>query len=332
MGTEFVTNKRIICMKAEVTPGTAVSLASADFDVRLRGTEVQWEIPPDQEDAKFATGDHAEDPSVPGIKTGSITTEFKVCPTATIATVNPKYFKVLQACGCSVVDYTTVGMSCVGLAAADAVTATVGVYDVARGATPVAKSVVLAGCMGDFTIGASDVGQPITGKVTFKGKFSGHADVANGSIPALTSPDSTSAQAFIGGTCTIGAVSGLKCQSFEFSAGNGVEMVKDVADATGVVYATVAKRNPRLKLTVLQDVLATFNPKTLIETPTTQTITIVCGQFSLVIPVAQLTACQTVDVAGTVGYELSYRALRNGTTVAALAAEATYEILHGARA
>jgi hypothetical protein len=78
--------------------------------------------------------------------------------------------------------------------------------------------------------------------------------------------------------------------------------------------------------------MAVFNPKTLTETPTMQTITIVAGQFTLTIPVAQLTAANIVDVGGTVGYELSYRCLRNGSTVAALSAETTWEVLHGARA
>jgi hypothetical protein len=327
-------------VKAEVTPGTPVAIASADFDVRMRSTEITYEHAMDDENSKFARGDHGEDVAIAGIRTGTASAQIKICGVANIATDTPKWFKPLIACGLKAHSYTTTGKALRPVAEADCNTVTVEVIDIACGAAPVATKEQLAGCSGTLTIGAEGPGMPVMAQIEYSGKYTASADVANANIPALTSPSTVNAVPFLNAAVTITPLGGsaytCKIQNFSLDTGNTVAAVQDASQATGIIYNAVRSRAPRLAMQILRDTIALFDYKGLIEARTLCQISIAIGtgsnRIELTVPNAQLIASPSTDVEGTVGLDLSWRCLPNDARIAALTNEQCWELLVGARA
>ena len=338
-----VTNKRIMVVKSEAIPGTAVSLASADFDVRLRATEVQTQAEADDENSKFANGGHGEDLAIVGIRSGTLKASCKITGVSAIATDTPKWFKVLKGCGLVEKNYGTapiIGRALQPLAVGDCQTLTGRIFDIECGASPVAIAEELSGMMGTLVIGAESPGKPVLAEIEFSGKHTAQVDVANTSIPVLTAPSTVEALPFLSVAVTItprgGPAYTAKGQMFSLDTGNTIAAIKDSAQATGIIYNSVRSRAPRLSLQFLRETAALFAAKSIRDNGTLCAITIAFGsggkKFELNIPNAQVTSYSIDDVDGTDAYTISARCLPNNGTVAAIIDEACWELLIGARA
>jgi hypothetical protein len=103
MGIQNV-NTRIMVGKLEGTAGTAESLLSADFDVKLMAPECAIEIQYDDEAAKFASGDHAADYAIPGKRSVTPKATHRLAWSGSYATA-PNAFKFARGCGHKLVEY-----------------------------------------------------------------------------------------------------------------------------------------------------------------------------------------------------------------------------------
>lgn len=322
--------KKILVFKRESVAGTPETLANSDFDVRAREVEMTPDIQGGDEDSKYVTGDYGEDIAISGIQGASITTMTKMSQASAIDSA-PKWGKLAEACGLVGTSYAGVGYGFEPLQAGDKQTLTMQEIDISDDGTPVGLASSFAGVMGNMTIGAEGVGAPIKLNYELKGKFSGISDIANGSIPVLTSPDTTIGAKFMNGTATIWGQT-LCVQSFSLNLGNTTEYLPCPSEQTGIFYTSITNRQPRLTMTLIAPPSSVFNPFTEITTEQEEAILLTFGGYSLEVPRGQILSYSKTDLNGRVGYELTIKLNRNAGADPSLADESTFRLLQGADA
>jgi hypothetical protein len=330
----FVSNLRFAILKAESTPGTAVTPVSADFNTRFYEVEFTPNLPVDDENSKFGTGDHGEDEAIPGSQAASVRLRTKVSWGGS-AIVEPDWWKLLRACGQVPDVYGAVGIGAQPRAAGDDTTYTCWVIDIIRGASPTAIAYKLAGCMGDGALYADGIGKPWMAEATLQGKLIEIATLANVDIPVLTSPDTTLPETLCANTVTMHAKT-KKITSFRMSFGNDVQPQYNQLDARCIDFFGIVARRPRLQMNPLavtlsgdtdsENILANF----LAVTSTAGSI--VGAHHTLHFPKPQILTLAQAMREGLVGYDLNYKLLRNAGADAVLPDECAWEFLQGARA
>jgi hypothetical protein len=318
---------RIAVVKLESTPGTAETLADADHNVRLFGIECAPIFEIDDENSKFATGDHGEDESIVGAQSGTISFSCKLAYGGAVTTL-PNWFKLFKACGYEEMTYTSTGVGLQPISGKDCITATIGVYDINRCSTPAAVCYLFSGCSGTVEFGCEGIGKPLVAKFTFTGKLVSIADVANGDIPVLTSPDTELAEKLLNTTVTFGGTA-QKISSFNLTAGNEIQPVIDQSENTGYLAYGIATRKPRFSMNPLVQLVATDNVYSKILNETTGAIALELQNIKINIPVAQLISTTLANREGLVNWDQNYKCLRNGSSSSDLYDEATHDILIG---
>ena len=234
MGNPFLKSKGILVGKLEGTPGTAETLASSDFDVRIRNPEIVPNWPVDDEAQRFATGGHDEDESIPGAPSVTINFHIKLAWAGDVTT-EPKWWKIAKACGLKEKAYTTTGIALQDHRDYDNKTMTWEYYAIQQGPSPTAHRFRFAGSIGNMVLGADGLGNPWLANCSFQAKIVDFDDVATGSILALTSPDTTLAEKLLSNTFTIGGVS-QRVTNFQLDLGNQINPVINQGDSTGYDY------------------------------------------------------------------------------------------------
>lgn len=326
----FNVAKREMIAKREATAGTKESVVDADFDVRMRQVEFTPDIQGGDEDSKFVTGDYGEDISISGIRGATFNTMTKLATASAIDSA-PKWGKLAEGCGLVGTQYLATGYGYEPLQSGDKQTLSFYKVDISDDGTPVGIQSSCAGVMGNLTLSAEGVGSPIMLNYEFKGKFDGIADVPNGSILSLTSPDTTIGAKFMNGTATIGGVS-YCVQSFNFNTGNTIEYLPCPSEATGILTSTIVNRQPRMTITLLAPTATSYNPFSNVTTENTEEVVLTFGDWTLTIPVAQVLSYSESELNGRLAYELSIKCLRNAGANASLQDESTFQLLQGATA
>jgi hypothetical protein len=331
----FVSNLRCVVCKEEVTPGTAVALTDADFNTRVYGAEVTFDLPIDDEASKFGTGDHGEDEAITGAQSGTIKISSKVSWGGAVATV-PAWWKWLVGCGQVQKAYTTTGIAAQPKVAGDDKTLTIWVIDIIRGASPTGMAYKFAGCMGDGSIGCDGIGKPWKIEGTFKGKLVDIAAITAGAdMYTLTSPDTSLPETLCNNAVTINSKT-KKISSFKLSFGNDVQPQYNQADSTCIDFFGIVNRKPRLQMNPLMTTISgdtdSSDPLADFLAMTTSTGSIVGVHHTLNLPKVQLLTMAQAAREGLVGWDMNYKLLRNASADAALDAEVTWELLQGARA
>jgi hypothetical protein len=326
------TSKRVLVGKLETTMGTAIAIASADFDARVRGIATTPELGLDDEASKYATGDFMEDESVGTTEGANLSFMCKVAPSGTPATVEPKWWKFLKACGMTEKAYTTKGVALQDSSVSDVRTMTFIGIDIERGAAPVGVADTFSGCMGNCVISAESAGAVLQANFDFSGKYAGEVDLANGDLLALTSPDTTIAETFKNITCTVGGTSTFCIRSFSVDLGNGRSNELCASQATAILYNKIDSRAPRLNIKMALPAVSAYGALAKWKAETVATISIVVGAYTFAFPRAQIINFAKVDGSGTIDYDITFKLLRNGTTDTGIAPSASLEILQGARA
>lgn len=320
--------KRILVAKREAVAGTKETLADADFDVRMRGSEFTPDIQNNDEDSKFTTGDYGEDVSISGMQGATATSMTKLSSGASIG-VAPKYNKLFEGCGLVEEVFAGVGVGYQPLSSGDKQTITLGKCDISDGGTPVGIQADMCGVMGNMTLSAEGVGSPLSVAYEWKGKFVSLTDLANASILSLTSPDTTIGSKMLNGTATIFGQS-LCLQSFSMNLGNTIEYLPCPSESTGIKYSTIVNRQPRATLTFIAPVASVLDPLSDTILQTENSILLTFGDWSLIIPRAQILSYSESDYNGRLGYELNLKLNRNSGADANLADESTFQLLQGA--
>lgn len=330
-------NTRILVGKIESSPGTVATLTDADYDVRIRDPQITPIIEMDDENQKFATGDHGEDNSIPGAQSATIEFHTKSAWSGTAAT-EPKWWKFMKGCGAKEKTYTpstTTGCALQPLKENDNKTLTIEVFDIAQGgASPAAIKYQFAGCMGNCVLSCEGIGMPILANYTFTGKLVDITDVAYGSILALTSPDTTVAEKMLGSALTIGGVT-QQISSFSLDLGNEINPLIDQSESTGYEYFGITARRPRFSCNPIQQTVATEDvlANWIAGTNKTAALTIPSSSthLTLHIPVMQLMNAGIASREGYINWDQTWKCLRNAGTDSDIADEGTWELLHGSR-
>lgn len=337
MAASYLQNLRILVAKQESTPGTAETLTSADFDVRIRNPEITINVEQDDEASKYARGDHGEDDVVMGAQSGTISFAVRAAWSGT-ANAAPEWGKFFESCGAVGSAYTTVGYGYRPVKDNDEKTMTIWVYDIQRGATPKAVLYKYTGCIGTAQIGAEGVGKPWMIKFTFSGKLTDvDFNVANASIPFLNNLDASCTDKMLNNAMTIDSVA-TKISSFALDLGNEVQPMYDQSDSTGISHFGIVSRKPRFACNPLVaeavDVYGNLSSG-LTGCANMPVISIAANHFSLKVPKAQLITANVNAREGLVGWEQTWKCIANGVTGAlsdsVLPAEATWELLIGSR-
>lgn len=331
MADYFQTNLVHLIGKAEVTPGTAIATANADFNIRCRNVEITGTVEMDDDGAKAATGDHTEVESLPGIRTCQISFSMPWAWSGVAATP-PLFTKFLKGCGLVETVHGATGVSWVPQKAGDAATMTLEAYGVEIGASPVAYKYVVAGAMGTFTLGAEKIGGPLMLNFTFTGKLNAISAVANGSILELTSPDTTLGETLLNDTFTVGGVA--ECiSSFQLDVGNTVEPVYCQSEATGIQYYRISARKPRFSFNPLTQAIGVNDVFTKVTSPTIEAVSLAqaSSHLTLAIPRAQNISIGQGSREGLDHWEYNMRALANTAGSTAAEKENTFELLQGSK-
>lgn len=325
----------VICKK-EAAVGTAETLTSADFNVRIINPTLTYNTEVDDEAAKWASGTHAEAESVYGARSGQITFDMRLAYGAS-DTDEPETWAILNSCGLKSVSYTTTGVALQPLKSGDESTLTVGFYQVSRDATPSAIQTVLAGCMGNAIITCEGIGKPWLAKVTLTGKLIGTNTIANVDIPVPIDMNQNHPEKFINNTIYVDG-KGVKVTKFALDPGCAVTPVIDQSDRTGYSHFAITDRKPRFSIDPLVQEKTVDDPIGDIVAGCTgmyaiDRIVVKSPKLRLCIPRAQMLPPSLAAREGLEGWNKNYKCLNNGVTGmlgdTGMASEATWELLIG---
>lgn len=336
MTTPLLSNLRILAAKIEGTPGTAETLADADYNVRVFGPiNVTPNVPPDDEGAKYQTGDHGEDESIMGAQSATISFMCKIAWGGAVGT-EPDWWKFAKGCGCGVTTFGATGLALEPLKQYDNQSLTIEIFDIERGgASPNARKYQFAGCMGNMILSSEGVGLPWVAQFEFQGKFVDVTDVVTANILDLTSPSTTTYEKLLANPMTIGGVS--KCiSSFSLDIGNTISPQMCQGEATGYELFAITARRPRLTVNPLAAIVATDDTYGKMVAQTRGAVSLATAaaspHFTIAAPDAQIISLAYGDRDGLVSDDMTYKLLRNAGSNSNMADEAGWHLLQGAYA
>lgn len=332
----YPSNLNFVVCKHETTAGTAVTLASSDFNVRLINPALTYNTEVDDEAAKYARGDHAEAESVYGARSAQVTFDIRLAY-GSDDTTEPDSWKILNACGLKSVTYEETGVALQPLKEGDEDTITIGFYQVARGAAPSAICTILAGAMGNAVITCEGIGKPWLAKCTMTGKLVSVSTIANAAIPYPTDMTQKHPEKFINNTVYIGGAP-TKVSQFSLDPGCEVQPVIDQSDPTGYSHFAIVSRAPRLSINPLVQGLTVDDPIGDVIAGCTgiyavDRVVIRSNRYRVCAPRTQMLPPSLASREGLEGWDKTYKLMNGGTTGAqgdtGMPPEATFEMLIG---
>lgn len=239
----FLTNKTTIVAKLEGTPYSSVgeTLADADFDVRIRN-DVSYSVEVDEYRRKYLDGtlDHAL--SVPGRQRGTVSFTVDMAPGA-LVTTEPKWSKLLQACGLKAIGWdnnvevavgsAVDGISWVPHVEMTHIPLTMAVIEQLEGASANNLVTRFQGMMGNVTFMIGTVGEPVQMQFEFSGSFISMSDSAFASRLDPTSLSVVKPGAVLSTSVTVESVE-QDLDSFEIAMNNDIQEWIDPSRSTGV--------------------------------------------------------------------------------------------------
>ena len=351
MGANLAVNLRYMVIEAEGTPGTMETPLTADHVIRIRDINLSPDISFDNENSKYAQGNHAEDEAIAGMQAAEITCSVKVAYSGTVTT-EPNWWKLCKMCGLGAIGWNSdtevavgsavEGISLVNRAAYDDVSYTCWVFDTEVGSSPATKIYKLKGCMGNVVFTAENVGAPVMANFTIRGALS---DIVDGDAIAMSAPQTQLPQAWLNsattifGTWTAGVITDgttVCASSFSLDLGNDIQPLICQSEATGIKQFVRTATRPRLSINPLAVKQATTDDLAQILAQTTGGINIALGTNMRIKALdAQKMNPGLASREGLVNWEHTFRCLQNGVpgTLAdtALDLEDTIEIAQGLR-
>lgn len=333
-------NLTILVAKVETTPGTMETITAADFNTKIFNPTISMTVEPDDDAAKYANGNHGEDVAVMGIQHGTIGFSMKMQASDGGVTVAPSWAKFAYGAGLAPVSYSGTGWALQPLKSYDEKTLTIWVYKIKRGANPTATVFKYAGCMGTLTVGGDGTGKPVMMNYSFMGKLV-DVDFNVSTIPDINTVDDTCYERMMGTSVKVDSVT-RHIESASLDTGNEISMLKDMNEDTGIGFFGITKRSPRYTMNPLMisytgaevtDYDYFYGSTT--GCPATPDIVLTTQHFTITMPKCQLSSLAPSSRDGLSSFDQTWRVLGNGYTGvladSAMPAEATFEILQGAR-
>jgi hypothetical protein len=317
---------RFLTGKVESTPGTAVTITSSDTNYRTR--EGSWTPNLAAEDDKWATGDLAENESIPGEATADTTTKIKLASSAAPATA-PDWDTWLQSCGFKRTVYGSTGQSWVPHTDNDQRTMSQWGLEYEVGAAPQQRAMKFKGMIGTGKlIGSKRVG-PVEFDLNYKGAWPlADADIFTANRLLPVTPDTTVSERLVGSSLTFLSVSHL-AENFEMDFGNELSPSGDFGDPSGMGYYWISDRKPRFKVKVPIQRQSAFDPSNAWKVGTVGPLVLqISTNWKLTIPRGQIVESKPADVSNKMFWDLTIKPLRNGTVDATMDPQAVWELLN----
>lgn len=248
----FIKNKSTAIVKLEATSGTYSAPVATDFDCQL--FEPTWDPEVDYWINHFASGRHSYGQGVPGKRKLTFSAKMALRTSSALGTA-PKVGKLFKAAGQTETIVAATSVAYTPDATKDEgnnVTASVNMILVPTSGN--ALIVAGKGCLANCILTMDALGQPFIAEFQFVGAFYG---IADGSVLALTSPDTTIPSGTLGSALTI-AGNNMQIGKSSLDFGNKVELDEDGGDAAGTGYAAAyfSDRAPKWTMDPKQKLLA----------------------------------------------------------------------------
>lgn len=248
----FIKNKSTAIVKLEATSGTYSAPIAADFDCQL--FDPTWDPEVEYWINRFATGRHTYGQGVPGKRKLTFSAKMALRTSAALGTA-PKVGKLFKAAGQAETIVAATSVAYTPDATKDEgnnVTASVNLILVPTSG----NALIVAGKGGlcNCILSMDDLGQPYLAEFQFVMAF---YSIADGSVLAMTSPDTSIPCGTIGSAMTIGG-SSMQIGKSSLDFGNKVELDYDGGDAAGTGYAAAyfSDRAPKWTTDPKQKLLA----------------------------------------------------------------------------
>jgi len=245
----FLINKRTLAAELESPAYTAATLASADFNVRIK-EDITYSPEIMEYRRRVMQGDLDFDSSVMGRQKGTISFTVDLAPAAAVNT-EPAWSKLLKACGLKAIGWNSGSEVAVG-SAVEGISwephsdmthtpITFEIEEIAEGASASRLITRFGGAMGNVKFGVNTVGEPVQMKFEFSGALLSMADRVYASRLQPTSLSTVVPPALLSATALISAVA-QDCDKFEFDMGGDVQEWVDPSLSTGVKGFYIAGR------------------------------------------------------------------------------------------
>jgi hypothetical protein len=332
----FSKKLEVIGFANESTPGTAETVVSADADVRVSNIQYTPDFQQDETSREVANGEHGSEGTVTGANSAQISFSVKLTWGGAVAT-EPNYAKMLASCGIKPRVYTTTGVGYEPLKEYDNKTSTI-YYEYAEigSAAPTIKRIILSGCIGNCVITCAGIGMATYLNFTFTGKFISETDVVYASRLVPTGVSTVPSETFKDAPVSILGVSGQKISTYSLDFGNTIEPCWNQGDASGYDYFEIVRRDPTLSMNPYQTTVASNDYTGKMQAGTEGGTTIAYGSvsphFTIEVPISQAIGMGASEREGKQAWDIVLDCQRNGTATANMTAEATWQLLQGARA
>ena len=249
----FLQNKRTAACALESPAYTAATLSSVDFNVRV-SEDISYSPEIDEKRRRVMQGDFDYDTSVMGKQRCTASFTVMLAPgSATDATVEPAWSKLLQACGMKPIGWDS-GSEVAVASAADGISwephsdythnpITLELEEIKEGASANRLITRIAGAMGNVKFSIGTVGEPIMMSFEFSGRLESIADRAYADRLTPNSLSTVVPPAVLATTVLINAVA-QDLDKFEVDMANDIQEWGEPSQATGIKGFYVAMKDP----------------------------------------------------------------------------------------
>jgi hypothetical protein len=315
MANELITALRSLVTKAESVPGTAETLTSSDFNIRVKEGSLGIEVPMDETPAKYMTGDFWAGEALPGPQSMKISFSNKFVDKT--SGEEPAWTKLIKTCGCHVSGYEgSLGSGYIIFPTEFAIGSglTIGIYDKMGGLATSGWYYKGKGGVGNCTISTEGAKKPYMMNWEYTLAVSDVGQIAAGSIPSPTSLPTEIPDTFVSGYMTAsgtgGVISGC-ISTMEFNFGNAVTPIECQSSDTGYATFCITKMEPMLTINPAVNLDYDFWSK--FNNAKIEQVIISTSMFRLVIPRAQIESVAPADADGIQRVTLTLRPLRATT-------------------
>lgn len=322
-------NLRFLVGKAETTPGTAVAITGSDINYRIR--EADWTPNNEGEDDKWATGDLAENESIPGNSVADTRCKFKLAKSAAVNTV-PDWSTWAESLGLKRLAYGSTGMTWVPHTDNDNRTMSQRGLEMEVGPTPQQRYQDFKGMIGTGKLMSAKRGKPVGFEASYKGAWvAPDGDILTGNRLLPVTPDTSVAERFLGSTLSIFGAAHL-AEMFELDFANELSESGDQTDGSGVGFYYISARAPRFKVQVPMQRVSGFDPSNAWKVGTVGPVVLtISSNFKLTLPRGQIIDSKPIDVNKKMFWDLTFKCLRNNSADATMDAQAVWELLYGSK-
>lgn len=311
----FITDSMILGGKAEAVQGTAEVLVAADFSTTPH-TDVSITVENQETSRQVANGKHGSVASVMGTQQATASFVLDLIGSGAAGTA-PNLGEFFKGAG---MDETVVALTSVTYTAditkdCNSMTIERREFNCIPAAEVQSREIVF-GAMGNFSLSASAIGEPLIASFEYKGKYKQEDDTTT--IIAVTGVDTALPEAFIGATASLFGDT-LRPLSFELDFGNDIQPVMDAGDTTGISHFMINTRDTVLTMPIIREPTGVNDIYANIGSQTTGALVLSWGSGENIYTItgtAQLVAAPSEEENGSMTQALTIKIIGDSLSIA----------------